>query len=86
MYAFAQTSNDINKINEESSFIKRLNIKSRTIWEYHYVTGSNDALRDSGYKSYYFGYDNMGRMSEYTKYHIFSDLTVRETYRYGKSN
>jgi hypothetical protein len=45
-----------------------------------------DVLADSGYKSYYFSYDELGRITEYTKYHVFSDLTKRELYQYGKND
>ncbi len=82
----AQSSADITGKNEDREQIRQSNIKSKTIWEFRYVPGSDEAFSDSGYKAFDFEYDNLGRISSYTKYHIFSDLTVRETYRYGKTN
>jgi len=84
--AFSQSSSDITKKNDERDLIKKSNIKSKTIWEFRYVPGNEEAFSDSGYKAFNYDYDNDGRITSYTKYHIFSDLTVRETYRYGKTN
>jgi len=82
----SQSSYDINRKNDSKELIKRSNIKSAAVWEYRYSTGNTEVLGDSGYKSYYFSYDNFGRITEYTKYHIFTDLTVKEIYSYEKTD
>jgi hypothetical protein len=84
--ASAQQLNDISQKNNEKEQIKKSGIKSKTIWEYRYETTNNDALSDSGYKAFNFDYDNNGRLTSYTKYHIFSDLTIREAYNYAKTD
>ena len=83
---YGQQTGDINQKNSDREQIKKSNIKSKTIWEYRYESGNNDLLSDSGYKAFNFDYDNNGRIINYTKYHIFSDLTIHESYSYGKSD
>jgi YD repeat-containing protein len=83
---FSQSSSDITLKNEEKELIKKSSIKSKAIWEYRYAGGNEEVLSDSGYKSYYFTYDDFGRITGYTKYHIFTDLTIREIYAYGKTD
>src|SRR4030095_4252651 len=82
----AQTSYDINRKNDAKELIKKSKIKSAAVWEYRFSSSNTEVLADSGYKSYYFSYDNFGRITEYTKYHIFTDLTVKEMYSYGKTD
>jgi hypothetical protein len=84
--ASAQPSADINKKNDEKEIIRKSKIKSKSIWEYRYAAGNEEALADSGYKAFNFDYDQNGRITDYIKYHIFSDLTVREVYRYNKTD
>lgn len=81
---FTQSQNDITLKNSERSFIQQNKIKSKSIWEYRYSKEQEGMLADSGYKSFYFGYDAEGKLTEYTKYHVFTDLTVKELYQYGK--
>lgn len=83
---FSQPVNNINQRNNERSSIRLSNIKSKTILEYHYSKTDHESLADSGYKSFYFAYDEQGRMTEYKKYHVFTDLTVKELYQYGKND
>ncbi len=82
-------SSEINKLNslESRELIKKSGIKSKTVWEYHYETlGAEEVLSDSGYKSSNTRYDNNGKIVEYTKFHVFSDLTIKEIYQYDKMN
>jgi hypothetical protein len=82
-------SSDINKLNsfEFRKQIKQSGIKSKTIWEYRWETqGNTEVLSDSGYKSSNTRYDNDGKITEYTKFHIFSDLTIKEVYSFYKTN
>lgn len=79
---FAQTTPDITKKNEGSGMIAASNIKSKSVIEYRYFD-ENDVLADSGYKSFNFTYDKLGRITSYIRYHIFSALTVREVYQYS---
>ncbi len=81
---YSQSQNDITLKNSERSFILQNKIKSKSIWEYRYSKEQEGVLADSGYKSFYFGYDSEGKLIEYTKYHVFTDLTVKELYQYGK--
>jgi hypothetical protein len=83
---FAQSTSDVTLKNSERQQILASGIKSKSIWEYRYVKGTDNAFQDSGYKSFYFGYDDKGRITEYTKYHVFTDLTVKEFYQYGKTD
>jgi hypothetical protein len=83
---FAQAQYNINSRNSSRGDILAGRIKSKSIWEYHYSKLQNGVLADSGYKSFYFGYDEKGRIIEYTKYHVFTDLTIKEFYQYGKSD
>lgn len=85
-FSFSQDNYNINTRNSDRSNILASKIKSKSIWEYHYSKTNNDVLADSGYKSYYYGYDEQGRITEFTKYHVFSDLTKREIYQYGKND
>lgn len=82
----AQSPADITRKNFEKDVIRSSNIRSRAIIEYRFDKGDAAALADSGYKSYYFSYDNIGRITEYVKYHVFSNLTVREIYQYSGDN
>lgn len=81
-----QSISDVTLKNSERQQILESKIKSKSIWEYRYVKGNENAFQDSGYKSFYFGYDDKGRITEYTKYHVFTDLTVKEFYQYGKTD
>ena len=80
---FAQSSPDISKKNDEIDFIRKSNVKAKSVIEYHYSTDNPEVLADSGYKSFSFKYDNAGRLAEYTKFHVFSNLTIREVYQYS---
>jgi hypothetical protein len=82
----AQSSPDISKKNESIDLIRKSNIKSKTVIEYHYADDNSGNFADSGYKSFYYAYDNAGRLTAFTKYHVFSDLTVKETYQYSGDN
>lgn len=82
----SQPVSDINQRNKEKSRVKLSNIKSKSIIEYLYSKTDHESLADSGYKSFYFSYDEQGRMTEYRKYHVFTDLTVKEIYQYGKND
>lgn len=77
---------DISKKNEEIDLIRKTGIKSKSVIEYRYSADNPDVLADSGYKSFWYKYDNAGKLSEYTKYHVFSNLTVREVYQYSGDN
>jgi YD repeat-containing protein len=79
----SQPAADVFSRNLEMEQIRRSGIKSKSIWEYHYSRENSEFLSDSGYKSFYYGYDKSGRIHEYTKYMVFSDLTVKEIYTYG---
>jgi hypothetical protein len=81
-----QTANDITQKNKDRENILKSRIKSKSIIEYHYVKGDETALADSGYKSFYYAFDEQGRITDYTKYHVFSDLTVKELYQYGRND
>ncbi len=82
----AQTTGDINQKNSEKELIRTNRIRSKSIIEYHYTKGNDGVLADSGYKSFMFVYDDLGRITQYNKYHVFTDLTVKEYYQYGKNN
>jgi YD repeat-containing protein len=82
----AQSSPDISKKNENIDLIRKSSVKSKSVIEYRYTNDNAETLADSGYKSFYYSYDNAGRLTAYTKYHIFSDLTVKETYQYSGDN
>jgi hypothetical protein len=84
--SIAQPISDITQRNKERGQIQKSRIKSKSIIEYHYVKGDETALADSGYKSFYYAYDEQGRITEYTKYHVFTDLTLKEFYQYGKND
>ncbi len=81
---FSQPQNDILLKNSERSFIFQNQIKSRSVLEYRYSKEQDGVLADSGYKAFYFGYNDRGYMTEYSKFHVFTDLTVKEFYQYGK--
>lgn len=81
--SYSQSSFDRNTLNSDRYNIKNLQIKTKAQWEYYY--NDEGALRDSGYKSYTFKYDSAGSVTEYTKYHVYSDLTVKELYLYNKT-
>ena len=82
----SQPQNDILLKNSEKPFIYQNRIKSKSIMEYRYSKEQDGVLADSGYKSFYFAYDDRGNMTEYSKYHVFTDLTVKEFYQYGKND
>src|SRR4030095_11084588 len=82
----AQPATDLTKGNNEIDLIKKSNIKSISVWEYHYSKLHDNVLYDSGYKAFYYSYNNRGRVIEYTKYMVFSDLTVRENYTYNSAD
>lgn len=81
---FTQQQNDILLKNSERGFILQNKIKSKSVWEYHYSKLQDNVLADSGYKAYYYAYNDQGNITEYTKYHVFTDLTIKELYQYGK--
>ncbi len=83
--SFAQQISDITQRNKDRVQVQSSRIKSKSIIEYHYAKGE-EVLADSGYKSFYYAYDEQGRITEYTKYHVFTDLTVKELYQYGKND
>jgi hypothetical protein len=82
---FPQPSIDVFSKNINRNIIKLSNIKSRSVWEYRYSKEDDNILADSGWKSYYFGYDNNGRLTEYSKYQVVPELTVKENYVYSKN-
>lgn len=84
--AYPQSSPDISKKNDELDLIRKSSIKSKSVIEYRYSTDHPDVLADSGYKSYSYKYDNAGRLAEFTKFYVFSNLTVREVYQYSGDN
>ena len=83
---YLQTFSDINQKNVNKDLIRRSNIKTESIWEYHYAGGNEEVLSDSGYEAFDYNFDNNGRITEYTKHHVFSNLTIREIYQYGKND
>lgn len=83
---FAQALENINTRNNERNFILSNKIKSKSIYEYRYSKEQDGVLADSGYKSFYYGYDDRGNMTEYSKFHVFTDLTIKEFYQYGKND
>lgn len=82
---YSQPLTDVNKINADKDIIRKSGIKSKTVWEYHYSQQDENAFKDS-YKALNYYYDNLGRATEFTKYHIYSNLTVKELYSYGKND
>ncbi len=84
--AYSQSVSDINQRNSGRSSIQSSHIRSVSIVEYQYVKGSNELLADSGFKSFYYAYDELGRMTEYKKFHVYPDLTTKEIYQYGKND
>ncbi len=82
----AQDQYNINSRNNESNFIHSHNVKSKSVYEYRYSKEQDGVLADSGYKSFYYGYDDRGNMTEYSKFHVFTDLTIKEFYQYGKGD
>lgn len=84
--ALSQTQYDVNKRNSDRGNILSNKIKSKSIWEYHYSKTDDNVLADSGYKAFYYGYSDQGLLIEYTKFHVFTDLTVKELYQYGKND
>lgn len=83
---FAQDQYNIDSRNFERNFIHKKKIKSKSVYEYRYSKEQDGVLADSGYKSFYYGYDDRGNMTEYSKFHVFTDLTIKEFYQYGKSD
>lgn len=83
---FAQITGDINQKNSEKDLIRNARIRSKSIIEYHYAKGNDGVLADSGFKSFYFLYDDLGRITQYNKYHVYADLTTKEFYSYGKTD
>lgn len=83
---YTQSIPDITQKNRDRNSVQKSRIKSKSIIEYHYNKSDNETLADSGYKSFYYGYDELGRITEYTKYHVFTDLTVKELYQYSKTD
>ncbi len=83
---FAQDNYNINSRNSEKDFALKNKIRSKSIYEYRYSKEQDGVLADSGYKSFYYGYDDRGNMTEYSKFHVFTDLTIKEFYQYGKSD
>jgi len=84
--SFSQDNYNINSKNSEKEFILTNKIKSKSVWEYRYSKEQEGVLADSGYKSFYYAYDDRGNLTEYSKYHVFTDLTVKEFYQYGKND
>lgn len=58
-------------------------VKSKSVYEYRYSNNEEGVLADSGYKAYYFSYDNSGRLAEYINYNVFYALTIKEVYQYN---
>lgn len=85
-FTFSQDNYNINSKNSEKEFILNNRIKSKSVWEYRYSKEQDGVLADSGYKSFYYAYDDRGNMTEYSKFHVFTDLTVKEFYQYGKND
>ncbi len=85
-FTFSQDNYNINSKNSEKEFILTNRIKSKSVWEYRYSKEQDGVLADSGYKSFYYAYDDRGNMTEYSKFHVFTDLTVKEFYQYGKND
>ncbi len=83
---FAQDQYNIDLRNFERNFIHKKKIKSKSVYEYRYSKEQDGVLADSGYKSFFYGYDDRGNMTEYSKFHVFTDLTIKEFYQYGKSD
>ena len=81
--ALAQSTSDMLKKNEGSGLIAASSIKSKSVIEYRFSNDDDDVLADSGYKSFYYSYDKSGKLISYTKYHIFSALTIKEVYQYS---
>lgn len=84
--AFAQTTGDINQRNYEKELILKAGIRSKSIIEYQFAKGNDGILADSGYRSFLYVYDEQGRITQYNKYHVYADLTVKEYYQYGKND
>lgn len=81
---YSQLTSDVTQKNKDRQSIQSSKIKSKSIVEHLYVKGDENVLADSGYKSFYYGYDEFGRITEYKKFHVFTDLTVKELYQYNK--
>lgn len=75
---------DVMQKNKDRSIIKLSNIKSKSVWEYRMSKEDDNVLADSGYKSHFYGYDNSGRLTDFIKYQVVPELTVKENYVYGK--
>jgi len=80
----SQTAWDFNTQNDNSNFINNSGINSKTVWEYYYVPGEDNSFRDSGFRSLSYFYDEFGRVTEYTKHHVYAPLTSKERYTYNK--
>jgi hypothetical protein len=76
---FSQPAPDNSVINADKTVLKAAGIKSKTIWEYYF----NDAgeLKDS-MKILNYIFDNNGNSIERTKFHIYEELNLKETYQY----
>lgn len=83
---FAQSYSDINLKNYEKDLVRKSYVKSKSVYEYRYDDSDDEVLADSGYKAYYFSYDNIGRLTEYINYHVHYALTVKEVYSYSGDN
>ncbi len=78
-YIFAQNSPGAVQTGNSS-------VKSKSVYEYRYSNSEEEVLADSGYKAYYFSYDNSGRLAEYVNYNVFYALTIKEMYQYNGDN
>lgn len=79
---FSQPAPDNIFINSEKTALTTAGIKSKTVWEYYYKdTGE---LKDS-MKLMNFYFDNNGNIIERTKFHIYDELNLKETYQYDGS-
>ncbi len=83
---FSQSYTGINIYSSDIDGVRISNIKSKSVFEYRYSNTEAEVLADSGYKAYYFSYDNSGRLSEYINYNVFYALTIKEVYSYSGDN
>ncbi|RPI14597.1 MAG: hypothetical protein EHM58_16120 [Ignavibacteriae bacterium] len=80
--SFSQPAPDNIITNTNKTALKTAGIKSRTIWEYFY--NDSGILKDS-MKLINFYFDNDGNIVERTKFHIYEELNLKETYQYDGS-
>jgi hypothetical protein len=85
-YIFAQNSPGAVQKDNNASFTGNSGVKSKSVYEYRYSNSEEEVLADSGYKAYYFSYDNSGRLAQYVNYNVFYALTVKEMYQYNGDN